>query len=191
MTDNKANKATKKLTQSLQETNHAIVDGIVKAQERNIEFAQNSLENGIEVLKSHAQNSSSLFQELVQQPQKPQDAIQAMLNMVLSVQERNIQYAQSVLQNGNDVLNSQIDSARDLAQTIIGQAHVEQDTLQELVRGYIDSYLDFFRSPFTPYQQTLDSVQAMAKQGVDTMLQMVSLGLNATEQTTNQEAKAA
>ena len=67
MTDTKTNAVAKNLIKSVQETNKAIADTAVTTQERNLAFAQSVLENGIEVLRSHAESARTLMQELVEQ----------------------------------------------------------------------------------------------------------------------------
>ena len=70
MPDSKANEAARNLIKSVQETNKAIADTTITTQERNLAFAQSVLENGIEVLKSHAESTRTLMQELVEQARK-------------------------------------------------------------------------------------------------------------------------
>src|SRR5205823_3442321 len=70
MTDTQANEAARNLMKSVQETNKAIADTAITTQERNLAFAQSVLENGIEVLKSHAESTRTLMQELVEQARR-------------------------------------------------------------------------------------------------------------------------
>ena len=60
MTDSKMNETTRELIDSLRETSKTIGDSAIAAQEHNVAFAQNILENGVEVLKSHAESTRSL-----------------------------------------------------------------------------------------------------------------------------------
>ena len=66
MAKNKVNEATQSLTTSVQEANQAIVNSATAVQERNMKFAQSTLDNGIEVLKSYAEDTRHLTQELVE-----------------------------------------------------------------------------------------------------------------------------
>src|SRR6266516_3036286 len=79
MADNKVNEAAGNLTESLRETNQAIVESTVEAQKRNLAFAQNTFENGIELLKSHADSTRNLISELAEQSQKQQESFQALV----------------------------------------------------------------------------------------------------------------
>src|SRR5947207_16030044 len=98
MTDTKANNATRNLIKSVQETNKPIADTAITTQERNLAFAQSVLENGIEVLKSHAESTRTLMQELVEQARKAQigqEAAQTVVESTLAAQERHTKVAQS------------------------------------------------------------------------------------------------
>ena len=54
----------------------SVADGAVAAQERNVKFVQSFLENGNEVLRSHAESTRTLMQTLSEQSQKQREAFQ-------------------------------------------------------------------------------------------------------------------
>ena len=127
MAKNTVNEATQSLTTSVREANQAIVKSATAVQERNMQFAQSTLENGIEVLKSYAEDSRHLTHELAEQPQQLQEAFQTVVNTALAAQERNVKYAQSILQNGSDVLKAHAEGTRDLVQTLVEQSRKQQE----------------------------------------------------------------
>src|ERR1700674_3985311 len=111
MTDTITSAATTNLIKSVQETNKAIADTAVTTQERNLAFAQSILENSIEVLKSHAESTRTVMQELVEQARKPQiggEALKPLVESTIAAQERNTKLAQSILEDGIEVLKSQV-----------------------------------------------------------------------------------
>src|SRR5947209_1459678 len=121
MSDTKANEAARNLIKSVQETNKAIADTTITTQERNLAFAQNVLENGIEVLKSHAESTRTLMQELVEQARKQRlgpEGLQALVDSAIAAQERNTRLAQSILENGIEVLKSQVSVTHSLMQEL-------------------------------------------------------------------------
>src|SRR5215469_11571257 len=135
MTDTKASEATRKLMSSVQETSKAIADTAVAAQERNLAFAQNVLENSIEVLKSHAEGTRTLVQELVEQAKKQEvgpEALQAVVDSAIAAQERNTKLAQSILEDGIEVLKSQVGVTRSLTHELGQQYQKQQDAFQAL-----------------------------------------------------------
>ena len=118
MAKNNVQEATQNLTTAVQEASRAIVNGAVEAQELNLQYAQNTLENGIEVLKCYAEDSRHLLQELIEQSKPQQEVFQTVVNTTLAAQERNLKLVQSVLENGTEVLKSHAESTRDLVQTL-------------------------------------------------------------------------
>ncbi len=66
------NDAAKHMIESLREANQAVADSVIAAQERNVKFAQSIFTSGVEVLKSHAEGTQALLQELDQQTKKQQ-----------------------------------------------------------------------------------------------------------------------
>ena len=153
MAKNKANEATGKLTESLRETNQAIVETAVEAQNRNLAFAQNTFENGVELLKSHADSTRNLISEQLEQPEKQTVDFQELANSAIAAQERNVRYVQSFVQNGTEVLKSHVNSARTLMQILAEQSQKQQETFQALARESWDTYVDFLFTPFSYYRQ--------------------------------------
>jgi hypothetical protein len=178
--------ARENLTQSLRQTNQAIAESMVEAQGRNIELVQNTVESGVEVLEHYAQDSRSLLRDLVEHPQKPQDALEAVLNMAVSAQERNLRYMQSVLLNSTDALKSHIYGVGDLAHTVIDQAQRQQDAAQKLVHESVGTYMDMFRTPIQYYRQALDTAQSFAQQEVEAAQKATDQGLEAAQKAARQ-----
>jgi hypothetical protein len=191
MADNKVNEATGKLTESLRETNQAIVESAVEAQKRNLAFAQNTFENGVELLKSHADSTRNLISEQTEQSQKQAPDFQAWADSAIAAQERNVRYAQSIVQNGTDVLKSHVDSTRSLLQILAEQSQKQQETFQELVRESLDTYVDSLFTPFSYYRQAVDTAESIARQGVQTAQNITRQGLEATKRSSRQAQNAA
>ena len=168
MTDNKTNEAALNLIKSLQEANKAIADTTATTQERNLAFVQTILENGIEVLKSHAEQSRSLMQELAEaaQAQKQPEALQTLVESAMAAQERNNRFAQSVFESGIEALKSQVGITRTLMQELGQQGQKQQDAFQALAQQSVEAYMSFFRSPFSFYQQALDAAEVATRQSI-------------------------
>ena len=190
MAKNTVNEATQRLTTSVQEANQAIVKSATAVQERNMQFAQSTLENGIEVLKSYAEDTRHLTQEL-EQPQQLQEAFQTVVNTALAAQERNVKFAQSILQNGSDVLKAHAEGTRDLVQTLSEQSRKQQEAFQALVSGSFTTYVDLLTAPFTYYQETLEAVTAAARRGGEFVQNSAREGVAAAQKATRQAQHAA
>ena len=191
MTDTKVNAATKNLIKSVQETNKAIADTAVTTQERNLAFAQSVLENGIEVLRSHAESARSLMQELVEQARKQQvgpETLQVLMDSAIAAQERNTKLAQSILESGVEVLKSQVNVTRSLVQELGQQFQLQQDAFQTLAQESMDAYKDFVFTPLTFWQQAMNTAEAAAIEGYQNFQKATQQGMDAMQQTAHQAA---
>jgi hypothetical protein len=193
MTDTKASEATKKLISSVQETSKAIADTVVASQERNLAFAQSVLENSIEVLRSHAESSRTLIQELVEQAKKQQvgpEGLQAVVDSAIAAQERNAKLAQGILENGIEVLKSQVGVTQTLIQELGQQYQKQQDAFQALAQQSMEAYRDFLFAPLTFFQKAVDAAEVATREGMKNFQQMTQQGMEQFQKTTRQAASA-
>ena len=79
-----------------------------------------------------------------------------------------MKFAQSILQNGTDVLKAHAEGTRDLVQTLSEQSWKQQEAFQTLASGSFNTYVDFLTAPFSYYQETLDAATSAARRGVMT-----------------------
>src|SRR5581483_4693293 len=102
MNADRTSEAAKNLVKLAQESSKILTDTAITAQERNLAFAQSVLENGIDVLKSHAESTRTLMQELGEQARKQQvgpEGLQVLVDNTVAAQERNTKFAQNVFEN--------------------------------------------------------------------------------------------
>jgi len=185
------NEAAWNLSNAVREANQAIANSAVAAQERNMKFAQSTFENGVEVLKSHAESTRTLMDELVQEPSKDRAIFQSVADNAVAAQERNVRFAQSLVQNGTEVLKSHAEDTRTLMQTLTEQSQKQQEAFQVLVRESMDAYLDYFYAPFSYYEQTLETAGSIARQGVETAQKIARQGMEAVQRATRQTVQSA
>ena len=191
MTDTKASEATRKLLSSVQETSKAIADSTVATQERSLAFAQSVLENSIEVLKSHAESTRTLLQELLEQANKQQvgpEGLQAVVDSAIAAQERNTRLAQSILENGIEVLKSQVGVTHSLMHELGQQYQKQQEAFQVLAQESMEAYRDFLFAPLTFFQKTMDAAEVATREGMKNFQQMAQQGVEQFNKTTRQAA---
>ncbi len=194
MTDTKANDATRNLIKSVQETNKTIADTAITTQEHNLAFAQSVLENGIEVLKGHAESTRTLMQELVEQARKQKigpESFQAVVESTIAAQERNTRLAQSILEDGIEVLKSQVSLTQSLMQDLGQQFEKQQDAFQALAQESVDAYRDFLFAPLTFWQKALGTAEAATLEGLKNFQKVTEQGLETIQKTTRQAVSAA
>jgi len=183
----KVNEAAWNLSKSVHETNQAIASSAVTAQELNMKFAQSIFENGVELLKSHAESTRALMQEFVGEPEKDQAIFQTVADTAVAAQERNVKFAESLLENGTEILKSHAESTRALMQTLAEQSQKQQEAFQALTREAWDAYMGFFSAPFSYYEQTLETAESIARQGVETAQKIARQGMETVQKATHQE----
>ena len=191
MAENKLNEATGNLTRSLRETNQAITESAVSAQERNMAFAQNTFDNGIELLKSHVESTRALMREEVEQSRSQTPDFQAVVNSAITAQERNLRYAQSIVESEAELLKSHLNATRELWQKLAEQSQKQQEAFQSLLHESVDMYVNFLFTPFSYYRQAVDTAESMAWQGIETAQNITRQGFEATRSATRQGMEVA
>jgi len=137
MTENIVSEAAWNWTKAMNDTNRAFTDSVVAAQESNMRYAQSIFENGIEVVKSHAQQTRMLTQALQEQSQRQREASQV------------------------------------------------------LIQESVGAYTDLFSALFSCYRQLWDNAGGVVWQGVDATRKMARGGFDATQMTMHQPQKVA
>jgi hypothetical protein len=184
------NEETWNLTQSLRETNQALAESVVAAQKRNNAFAQQVFENGIELLKSHAEATHGLMGEQAEQANIP-SAFEKFVERTVEAQDRNMRYAQSVVESGTELLKNNMEASRQLAQTLIEQSQKQQEAFQSLAHATLESYMDFFTSPFSYYQQGVETAKSIALQGIETAQRITRQSAETAQKAAQQGMNAA
>jgi hypothetical protein len=114
-----------------------------------------------------------------------------MANSAVEAQERNVKFAQYLLENGTELLKSHSESTRTLMQTLAEQTQIQQEAFQTLARETWDAYIGFFSSPFSYYQQALETAESIAWQGAETAQKITRQGAEAAQKATHVEKQAA
>jgi len=129
MADYKVNDAALNIAQSVRDAGQAVTESTVAAYERNVGFVQSTFENGVEVLKSHAESARSLLREQSERAQdkQPVDA-QALLNTAIAAQERNMHYAQTTFENSVELWKNHVRGTRSLLDKLAEQGQHQQET---------------------------------------------------------------
>jgi len=183
----KVSEATQELSESIREVNQAIADSAVAAQERNWKFAQGIFENEVELLKSHAESTRTMMEKLIGEAEKGQPLFQSVADSVVDARERNLKFVQSFLDNGTEVLRSHAESTRTLMQTLSEQSLKQREAFQVLASGTWDAYMGFLSSPFSYYENAMETAESIARQGVDTVQKMTRQGMGTAEKATHYE----
>ncbi|HEY6410095.1 MAG TPA: hypothetical protein VIY29_21780 [Ktedonobacteraceae bacterium] len=160
--------ATEELSESVREANRVIADSVVAAQERNWKFAQSIMEHEVELLKSHAESTSTVMEQLVGESDKGPALFKSVAESAVAAQEKNVKFVQRFLEDGTEVLKSHVEGTRTLMQTLTEQSHKQREAFEVLFRVTWDAYRGFFPSPLRYYEKAMESAESLARHGMGT-----------------------
>ncbi len=165
MSEDRMNETAQEMFKTMREANQVFISSLIAGQERNMRYVQSMFENGVEVLKSHAEGTRAILQTALEHKQEPQALFQTVMETTVAAQERNMRYVQNVFENGVEVLKSHAESTRSLMQTVVDRSKGQQETF--LTQTSMDAYLDLLYAPFSYYRRFLDTTQAITEQTLD------------------------
>ena len=136
MAEYKVNDAVLNIAQTVREAGQTVNESAAAAYERNVAFVQSTLENAVEVLKSHAESTRSLMREQTERAQNRQPVdVQTLFNSAIAAQERNLHYAQTTFENGAELWKKHVSSTRALLDKLAEQGQRQQELVREFARG--------------------------------------------------------
>jgi hypothetical protein len=102
MTEQQSHEGRNELRETMRSTSQLITQSLIEAQQRNLQFTQQTVEEAVEVLKSHAEATSSLLQQLEQQEaaQKLEHGAVELVRRALSSYEQALDGAGQTMRRG-------------------------------------------------------------------------------------------
>ena len=92
------------------------------------------------------------------------DSFGVVLDHAVGLQERNVRFAQGLVDASIKELRSQAENNRALAEDLIEQQRKQQEASQALTQESVNAYTDFLNSMFSYYRGSLDEAQRGAGQ---------------------------
>ena len=112
------------------------------------------------------------------------DASQAIADSAVAAQERNVKFVQSIFENGVELLKSHAEGTRALTSTLVEQVQKQQAAFQVLAQETWNAYVDYLYAPFSYYEQTLDTAESIARQGMEAAQRVIRPEKQAANSTT-------
>jgi hypothetical protein len=81
---------------------------------------------------------------------------------LVAAQERNVQFAQTLFEDGVAQLRAQEETTRGMFQTIAEQSEKQRTAFQKLAQESVNAYLDLLAAPVAFYQKGLDVTRQAA-----------------------------
>ena len=91
------------------------------------------------------------------------DSFGTVLDHAVGLQERNVRFAQGLVDDSIKELRSQVESNRAMTQELVDRAEKQRDALQILVEESIDAYMDLAYVPFSYYKEGLEAAKKVVR----------------------------
>jgi hypothetical protein len=85
------------------------------------------------------------------------DSYQAVLDHTIGMQERNVRFAQEMVDGAIKELRYQAESNRAFTQELVERAERQREAFQALVEESVDAYMDLLYAPYTYYKEGLEA----------------------------------
>jgi hypothetical protein len=87
------------------------------------------------------------------------DSYQAVLDHAVGLQERNVRFAQGMVEGTIKELRHQAESNRNVVGELFERAEEGRDAYRALVEQSLDAYVDLAYAPFTYYKEGLEAAR--------------------------------
>jgi methyl-accepting chemotaxis protein len=85
------------------------------------------------------------------------DSFGTILDHAVGVQERNVRFAQGLVDDSIEELRSQVESNRAMSREIVERAEKQREAFQTLLEESVDAYMDLAYVPFSYYKEGLEA----------------------------------
>jgi hypothetical protein len=91
--------------------------------------------------------------------QANQNAAQTMMDHTIGLGERNVRFAQGMVDNSVKEIRQQAESNRALTQEFVERAENQRETFQTVVEESVDAYMDLVFAPISYYKEGLQAAK--------------------------------
>jgi hypothetical protein len=91
--------------------------------------------------------------------QTTRDSVETVVDHAVGLQERNVRFAQGLVDGSIKELRTQAESNRALTQELVERAENQRDAVQTLFEESVDAYLDLAYAPLAYYKEGLEAAR--------------------------------
>jgi methyl-accepting chemotaxis protein len=91
------------------------------------------------------------------------DSFGTVLDHAVGLQERNVRFAQGLVDSSIKELRYQAESNRAVTQELVERAERQRDAFQTLLEESVDAYVDLAYAPFSYYKEGLEAAKKAVK----------------------------
>jgi hypothetical protein len=91
------------------------------------------------------------------------DSIGTVLDHAVGLQERNVRFAQGLVDGSIKELRYQAESNRAMAQELLERAERQREAFQRLLEESVEAYMELAYAPFSYYKEGLEAAKKAAR----------------------------
>ena len=91
------------------------------------------------------------------------DSYKTVIDHAVALQERNVRFAQGLVDGTIAELRHQAESNRVMTQELVERAERQRDAFQTLVEESVDAYMDLAYAPFSYYKEGLEAAKKVVR----------------------------
>ena len=91
------------------------------------------------------------------------DSFGTILDHAVGLQERNVRFAQGLVDGSIKELRSQVESNQAMTQELVERAEKQREAFQTLLEESIDAYVDLAYVPFSYYKEGLEAARKVVR----------------------------
>jgi methyl-accepting chemotaxis protein len=95
--------------------------------------------------------------------QSTRDSFETVVGHVAGLQERNVRFAQELVDRSIREFRSQAESNRAMTRELVERAEHGRDALERLARESVDAYMDLVYAPLSYYEENLENAEKVAR----------------------------
>ena len=108
-------------------------------------------------------NVEKMNQTVEKMAQTTKDSYGTVIDHTIGLQERNVRFAQGVVDNSIKELRQQAESNRAMTQELVERAENQRNAFQGLIEESVDAYMDLAYAPFSYYKEGLEYAKKATK----------------------------
>ncbi len=91
------------------------------------------------------------------------DSYKTVIDHTVALQERNVRFAQGLVDGTIEELRQQAESNRAMTQELVDRAERQRDAFQTLIEESVDAYMDLAYAPFSYYKEGLEAAEKVVR----------------------------
>lgn len=111
-------------------------------------------------MTTHVEKANEAAEKLAE---TTRDSYQTVVEHAVGLQERNVRFAQGIVDDSIEELRHQVESNRAMTQELVERVERQREAYQELVARAFDAYLDLAYAPFSYYKEGLQAAKKAAR----------------------------